>query len=428
MERVVGTAIGKLTQETMRRINGGGHALPGLIVERLHPTFLSSMLQQLPEGVIVVTGTNGKTTTSKILVELLQVAGKRVITNATGSNLGRGLISGILQHASWKGELPYDVAVFEIDEAYAKKFISQVKPRWVLALNVSRDQLDRFGEVDKVAELVGVSMRAATVGVVTNADDPYLLPIGKEISSNDVKVSYFGVSRSMQKFFPHESLLASVENKNNKYPTRPKSLKVSVELIDFKGQKAAYKINGKKHEVELRLSGQHNFQNAAGALALAIELLPEVPLPTHLSRLSKISTAFGRGEVYTLKDGSSIQLVLAKNPASFLQAITSYYSPEKPVMIAINDNYADSRDVSWLWDVDFSAMSGKQIMATTGTRATDMALRLSYDDVSVSQVIPDINKALKLFTEQKDDKVIFSTYTAMLHLHSILSKEAGKSL
>src|ERR1700761_7651627 len=145
--------------------------MPGLVVETLVPGYLGTMLKQLPDGVIIITGTNGKTTTTKMVVEVLRANGKRVLTNPTGSNLTRGIISSVSQQAKRTGKLPFDIAVFELDEAYARQFTDVVRPRYVLGLNASRDQLDRFGEVDTVAKLISETMLSAAHGIITNADD-----------------------------------------------------------------------------------------------------------------------------------------------------------------------------------------------------------------------------------------------------------------
>lgn len=427
MQRTLGTSLGKFVRALTGWRPHGGHALPGLIVEKLFPSYFASMLQQLPEGVVVVTGTNGKTTTTKMLVELLEASGKKVVTNPTGSNLTRGIVSSLSRQANWLGHLPYDLAVFEIDEAYAKQFVAQVKPRWVLSLNVSRDQLDRFGEVDTVAELIGITMRAATKGVVTNANDPRLSRIGQEIADSGIVVDYFGVASNLEAFFPSDNELVSIRTKDDTNIAGPLH-RPSVELTAFEDQTASYKIGSKVYQTSLKVTGQHNFQNAAAALALARRLLPDADDANLVKQLGEVGIAFGRGEIYTLKDGSQLQLVLVKNPASFRQTLASYLKDKPQVMIAINDNYADSRDVSWLWDVDFAPIKQLPIALTSGTRAADMALRLSYADIKVQTIEPNLDAALKAFSQLPGRKVVISTYTAMLHLYEVLQKQAGANL
>lgn len=424
MQNILGTLTGKLIRLALLFRAGGGHALPGLIVETLFPGYVPAMLQKLPEGVVIITGTNGKTTTTKIVVNLLRANGKRVLTNTTGSNLVRGLASAISRHAAWLSSLPYDLAVIEVDEATAKVLVEKlkIKPRWVVGLNVSRDQLDRFGEIDTITAYVSATMRGATDGVVINANDPQLVKIAEDLGKK-LQVKFFGVAAGLTKYFPSDYELASVDKKNVQRH-RPKSL--SVELTKFDSQKVTYKVDGKDFTAELRLSGQHNFLNGAAALALCKQLLPKVSDNDLIRGLSEVSLAFGRGEKYRLKNQAVIELVLVKNPASFTQALSSYASSGSPLMIAINDNIADGRDVSWLWDINFSPLAGQTVSITSGTRAADMALRLSYDGIRTEEIEPHLIKALAHLSGKTKNGTILATYTAMLQLYRLLAKEGQR--
>jgi UDP-N-acetylmuramyl tripeptide synthase len=436
VRKALGTLVGKSVAGAVKLRGGsGGQALPGLVVEKTVPGYLAAMLRQLPDGVVVITGTNGKTTTTKMVVELLQAAGKRVLTNPTGSNLTRGIISTVARQAGNTGKLPFDIAVFELDEAYASYFTRLFRPHWVLGLNASRDQLDRFGEVDAIAGLIGETMLSATTGIITNADDKRLSAIAAEAPV--AAVVYFGVAPKLLHHFPRDDELVSVAG--GKAPAiAAADVPLEVELLAFSGTKATYRVETEVHEVTLQVTGQHNFQNAAAALALAHRLLPYVPAADLVRSLGRVQPAFGRGQVYTLKNGSKIQLTLVKNPASFRQGLASYLTPDTTVMIAINDRVADSRDMSWLWDVDFSLLHGntpvkgptlyERGVMTTGTRAVDMALRLRYDEITAGTIEPNLEKALASFAQEPGDKVIFATYTAMLRLHTLLEKKAGKEL
>jgi len=424
MRKVAGTILGKTVAQAVKvRGKSGGQALPGLVVETLVPGYLSAMLKQLPDGVTIITGTNGKTTTTKMVVELLQANGKRVLTNATGSNLTRGIISSVSQQAGKSGRLPFDVAVFELDEAYASQFTKVLRPRYVLGLNASRDQLDRFGEVDMVAKLIGDTMLSATERIITNADDKRLSAIA---AGADTPTHYFGVAPSLLKYFPRDDEVVAVDQPAK--AALAADVPLAVELLEFSGARATYRIGKKRFAVSLEVTGQHNFQNAAGALALVQTMLPDAAPDVLVEGLSKVQPAFGRGQTFILKDGSELQLNLVKNPASFRQGLASYIRPKTATMIAINDAVADSRDLSWLWDVDFTDLRGTGVAITTGSRAPDMALRLKYDDVTVRTIESDLDLALQTFSKQPGDKVIFATYTAMLKLHALLGKRAGKNL
>lgn len=426
MRRFIGTTVGKTIRSITKLRGTGGQALPGLVVERLFPSYLANMLGQLPEGVVVITGTNGKTTTTKMVVELLRANGKRVLTNPTGSNFTRGIISSLAHQAKASGHLPFDIGVFELDEAYARHFVAQVKPRWVLALNVMRDQLDRFGELDTAARLIGSTMEQATEGIVTNIDDARLMKIGIDIANErGLHLRTFGVAPKLRSFFPGDDELVSVGNSTG----RPRAQALAhVTLMDFTGQDVTFREGNISVQGTLKITGQHNFQNAAAGLALTRVLIPKVSIEKLAKQLSTVTPAFGRGQQFSLRNGSKLELLLIKNPAGFRQTLISYPVAAKPVMIAINDNYADGRDVSWLWDVDVSVLEGKAVVLTSGTRAVDMALRLSYDHISVKEIEPGLEAALRAFCNQPGDKLLITTYTAMLRFHALLKKEAGKTL
>ncbi len=425
MQNLLATLLGKLIRLALYFRPHGGHALPGLVVEKLFPSYVSGMLNQLPEGIVLVTGTNGKTTTTKMLTEVLRTNGKKVLTNTTGSNLIRGINSAIIRYAGFSGKLNFDLAVLEVDEAAVRPLVARIKPNWVTGLNVSRDQLDRFGEVDTVARHIGAAMKAATDGIVANADDLNLARVSQEAAAGkEIPLLYFGASENLHQFFPSDWEMAAVEGvSSNHQSARPKT---TVELVDFAGQKVSFKIQDKIYSAEFKLRGQHNFLNAAAALTLLAQLLPTVAVDQLLFQLSQVSIAFGRGELYRLRNGAVVELVLVKNPASFRQALASYAAKAPNLMIAINDNIADGRDVSWLWDVDFRPLANRIVSVTSGQRAADMALRLSYDDVKVAAIESDLFKALKVLSEQQGDKVIMSTYTAMLSLYRYLNKKAER--
>lgn len=417
LRTTVALATSKLVRGGLRALGKNAGALPGLVGERIAPDILADTLQSLPDGVIVVTGTNGKTTTTKIITELLELNGKRVLTNRMGSNFTRGVVSVIVGESELGKPLPHDIAVLELDEAYARKFVQTVRPRYVVALNVMRDQLDRFGEIDTTAHLIGSAMRAASRGVITNADDPRLTTIAEDLAS---EVTYFGVNPALAKHFPHDDALLQVDaNGPDKTAKKPKA---SVLLKDFRDQHVTYAFGRKTSKVTMRLTGQYNFQNGAAALALLQKLLPDVTPDTLTSQLSHVLPAFGRGEVLEI-DGQRVELILIKNPSGFRLALASFTDPAD-ALIVINDNDPDGRDVSWLWDVNFHSL-GKSNVAASGLRGYDMALRLQYDGIQVAWTEPDVKKAVNKLLAAKGDlpKRIFCNYTAMLAIRSQFGKE-----
>ena len=444
-------ALGRAARLAARLRGGGsgGTALPGLVMEKTDPGFLRRTLDQLPLGVVVVSGTNGKTTTTKMVVELLTAQGLKVLTNRTGSNFVRGVLASLLTEVDAVGRLHHDVAVLELDEAHAVRFVRRVRPRAALLLNVMRDQLDRFGEIDYTASLLHKVALTTTGSVVVNADDPRL-GAASFIGDLRARVAAFGAGEALRALFvsdddlrtgaraqePRASGAAKEAGEEGApVPQAPAALAPRVSLESLRGRDAVVRVDGADHDVTFTIPGIHNQLNACAALAVALEALGDrADLPGLLTTLARVQAAFGRGEVLAL-DGRDVQLSLVKNPAGFRmglltaeQAVRSG-GPES-VMIAINDEYADGRDMSWLWDVEFAGLRSEGVAVVTGVRAWDMALRLRYDEVGIGAVEPDLTRAVALLREaakKADDGAgrpmrIFTTYTAMLALRAHLAE------
>ena len=466
-------ALGHGARAASRLRGSGGSAFPGLVMEKADPHFMARALAPLPYGVVLVSGTNGKTTTTRMVVELLRGQGLKVFTNPTGSNFTRGVVAALLGAMPLNGRLDADVAVLELDEAHATHFVRTVKPRAALLLNVMRDQLDRFGEIDYTASLLHKVARATTGTVVLNADDPRLAaPSFRADLRADVRG--FAVSPQLRSVFLsddelHDSLdgctlgqpkkdveakpdtkaeptteapLDSVKEPGQgepdavaaESPAKPaekpaQPLEIVATLEEMMGRHAVIDLAGHRHEVDFAIPGAHNILNATAAMGLVKELLGERTNEAALAAsAAKVTAAFGRGELLSI-DGQEVELGLVKNPAGFRMSLLSaaaVRSQQPPlIMIAINDQYADGRDMSWLWDVDFTPLKQAGVSIVTGVRATDMALRLSYDDVAVGKVEANLSQALaqlvKLSREQHRPIRILSTYTAMLELRSLLA-------
>lgn len=416
MRQTFTTITGK-TVRAIARARGGGSALPGLFVEKIDKNFISRTLASLPYGVVVISGTNGKTTTTKMVVELLESQGLRVFTNRTGSNFTRGVAAALLGAINYRGRLSADIAVLELDEAHAVHFVRAVKPRFCLLLNVMRDQLDRFGEIDNTANMLLTIAKNTTECVVLNRDDPRL---SHPNFIKNIKVSQrsFGINPKYLKTFPSDdSLHSSTHVGTNFY-------KDDTSLEEFDNQNATIAFADKKYSIDINLRGIYNLQNATGAIALVRAILGEqLNIDAMLKSLSNIKPAFGRGE-QLIVGGQPLELVLVKNPAGFRLALASFNPAGHATMIAINDAYADGRDMSWLWDVDFESLQKSGVFAVSGVRAYDMAIRLEYDEVSIDLVDTDIATALKRLIDQHPNspKRIYCTYTAMLALRKLLSR------
>lgn len=410
--------LGKGIQKAMR-LRGGGSALPGLVVEKLDPDFLKRTLDGLPRGIVIISGTNGKTTTTKMVTQLLRKHGLKVFTNPSGSNFTRGIVASLLGHVNEEGKLDADIAVLELDEAHAVHFVRQVAPRYALILNVLRDQLDRFGEIDHTARLLGKVVAKTTDGVVLNREDELVRSLGLDIPK-EKKVQYFGLSQTLQKKFPSD---AELRGGVRKKVVSPHPHRGDVILEKLSGHSATFAFGAKTQpKVKLKLDGVYNVINAAAALTLVRMILGgEADDSTLLSELSEVRPAFGRGEAIEV-DGHPLEIVLVKNPSGFRLALESYATRPAATMITINDNYADGRDMSWLWDVEFENLAPSVAMVS-GIRAYDMALRLQYDQIDVAHVTPDISAGLTSFLKNTTgSRRIFCTYTAMLAIRRELQK------
>jgi len=201
-------AVGRLIRFASRITKHGGSALPGKVVEKIDPGFLSRALDQLPLGVVLVSGTNGKTTTTRMVASMLSDLGLQVFTNPTGSNFVRGVVSALLTEVNLAGKLDADIAVLELDEAYAVHFVKQVKPRYALLLNVMRDQLDRFGEIDTTAHLLSHVAEATTGIVVLNREDQRIAALAAKVPAGTA-VRYFGLTDDLKHFFPSDDDMAT---------------------------------------------------------------------------------------------------------------------------------------------------------------------------------------------------------------------------
>ena len=420
MKKRISILSGKVIRK-IAKLRGGGSALPGLFMEKIDPNFVSETLSQLPHGVVVISGTNGRTTTTKMVVELLEGQGLRVFTNKTGSNFVRGVAAAILENVDFYGKLPADIAVLELDEAHATHFVKNIQPRFSLILNVMRDQLDRFGEIDYTASLLKKLGEATSGVVVLNGDDRLLST--KEFSQNfKAKVIKFGTSDNLVDFFPNDDELHET-NTNSRKPNS----QVDYMLEDFSN--TSVKIKSQRVDnFKIQIGGIHNVLNLTAAIGLVYEILQSEDIKLNESNLKKtvaqIKPAFGRGETIRLGD-QEVEIMLVKNPAGFRSNLKSADLENAKIMIAINDNYADGRDMSWLWDVDFSCLQKTGVAVLSGVRAYDMALRLIHDEVDFNEqkINPKVRLAIKNFlSEDGNKKKIFATYTAMLEIRKEISK------
>ncbi len=400
--------VGKSVYWTLRRLNRHGAALPGLVMEKMNPSLIGRALAGLPHGVVVVTGTNGKTTTTHVISAACKNAGLRVFTNHSGSNMTRGLLASIARFADSCGRLPYDIAVLEIDEAYAAKLASVLKPRYAVLTNVLRDQLDRFGEIDHTAALMGELAKHTTELVIANGQDPRIVKV-LDAQTLAAKVVWFGHDTALAEHYPND------DDWHSKTPRKVippgASWFVLHEMKD--GLVTIKQPEGQLVELHTKLDGWHNGMNVCAAFSLIKNVLKN-----NLTDVFEgVSAPYGRGELLCIGE-AKVLLQLVKNPAGFRIAMDVRSSDA--ALIVINDAYADSRDVSWLWDVDVEPLRKRPTILTSGTRAKDLAVRLKYAEISVASSDVSVEESLRNFMEKYNGGVVFLTYTAMLQVRKML--------
>ncbi len=410
-------AAGRLAGRLSRLAGRGGSAIPGLIAERIDPSTIERLVASVP--VVVVTGTNGKTTTTKMLVRALRAAGRRVLTNPTGSNLARGIATCLIDGASGTA-VDTDIAVFEIDEAAVRTLAPRLAPKLIIVTNLARDQLDRFGELATTAGHVAEALRHCD-GAVLNSDDPMVA----DLADGRDGVRWFGATAEIRRLIPDDRTL--YVGGSPQIAERELDCRVEASEPDGDGQRVRLVMDGTVLEARLQVPGAYNAYNAAAAVLGAGHL--GVDPATAAAALEGMEPAFGRGQVVEFR-GRKVTLLLVKNPAGFNQAIRLLESfPAMPVLIAINDLDADGRDVSWLWDarVEDLAATGHHFVAG-GIRAHDMALRLKYAGIEAAAA-PALDVALDRVVAAAGESgpvTIVPTYTAMLELLHLLLPGADR--
>jgi len=423
--------IGKLADYFIKFLSlGAGSTWPGHIVLFLNKNFIQEVLRKSKVKIILVAGTNGKTTTSTMLRYLLEKQNKKVFQNEEGANLLNGIASSLVKNASFFGIFNYDYAIFEVDENTLPLALTEIKPVIVILLNLFRDQLDRYGEVNTIALKwkKSLEMLPKETRVVLNGDDPQIKYLGESLKA---KVYYFGVDQSLMEKneIPHDV--------DSIYCLKCGS-KLAYQGISYShlGNYLCNNCGFRKPKTEsfvgknivYPLKGVYNIYNT-NAVILVLTCILNVGLDKVKKSLELFKPAFGRQEVIDYQ-GKKIHLLLSKNPAGFNQSIEVsreiYKDGKVGVLIVLNDRIPDGRDISWIWDVDFEKLKdfhgykkGLQIVVS-GDRVYDMALRLKYAEIN--NVIPEENlvRAIQKNIIQTDEIVVLTTYTGMLDVRKIL--------
>jgi UDP-N-acetylmuramyl tripeptide synthase len=435
-------AVGGLS----RRAGRGATSLPGKVLIRLEPRAISELAARLPRGSVVVSATNGKTTTAAMIAAILDRAAIPLVHNRAGANMAGGVASALLAAARDGDRIDGELGLFEVDEFWLDRILPQLSPRAVLLGNLFRDQLDRYGELDTIADrwAAAVSALGGRSAVVLNADDPLVADLGRMVP----RATYYGVQDPSVALpeMQHASDSKHCRRCGTAYAydaiylghlgvyhcpgcgQRRPDPTIAAEQIVLEGTRSSsfrLRTAAASAPVRLPLPGLYNVYNALGAAALCLEL--GIGLQQVTAGLEAVTAAFGRAES-VIVGRVELSILLVKNPAGANEILRTLALEQGPLeMLAIlNDRTADGRDVSWVWDADFELLAGRVRRVTcAGTRAAELALRFKYAGVPADRVrvSPPLEEALDqaLADAQSERLFVLPTYTALLELHQVLA-------
>ncbi|NET03753.1 MAG: Mur ligase family protein [Symploca sp. SIO2B6] len=412
---------------------GAASVLPGAIALRLQPQALSLLCAQIKLGVILIVGTNGKTTTSLLLRTILENQGWLVAHNATGANLINGLVTALIENTNLIGKLQADYAILEVDENVLPLVLRNCQPQFILGLNLFRDQLDRYGEVDTISQKwqQAIAPLPAETKVILNADDPTLCHLGQQLPQ---KVSFFGLSE------PEIYLDEIPHAVDSTYcPSCGHSLDYKGVYLSHLGDYNCPKCSFSKSQLAVNskewpqiLIGIYNKYNTLAAGLVAQEMGIDTALI--YETIQNFRAAFGRAEELTV-DGKQVRILLSKNPVGMNETIRAVKDIDKQggastKLLVLNDRTPDGTDVSWIWDVDTEKLVelGGTIVVS-GDRAYDMALRLLYSQGEGENhgkliIKEDLQEAITTaleHTPEHETLHILPTYSAMLEVRELLT-------
>lgn len=422
---------------------GFGGTLPGHFALSINKHFIGQMFKYNPQiKIVLVAGTNGKTTSTKLIKYLLEKNDYKVISNETGANLVNGIASKLISHSDWKGHIDADVAVFEIDEYMLGPLVTEVSPEAILVLNLFRDQLDRYGEVNAISnrwKKIFADLPKETK-LFLNGDDPELYYLGQHAGAT---VYYFGLAKKLMKLrkIPHDADSIYCPQCNEKLSYSAISYS---HLGDFNCKNCGFakeKVETLNQiKLQSNLFGQYSKYNING-LSLMLNQSFHIKYDNIIHNLAKFKPAFGRQERLNYKN-KDILILLSKNPTGFnqsIEAVSEFENKNVNILLILNDQIPDGKDISWIWDVDFQKILplAKKIFIA-GERGYDMAIRLRYEldranwpkaenglikiDKNIF-VLSSIKKAVNFAannTEKNQTLFILPNYSAMLKVRSII--------
>jgi lipid II isoglutaminyl synthase (glutamine-hydrolysing) len=413
----------KITASLLKLLKrGDGTALPGLIVERVFPRSIKKLLKNIDHKV-VITGTNGKTTTQTMLKSIIQTAGLRVLTNSAGANLKRGIISALLKNTNFWGQLKYDVIVLEVEEGTLPKVIQDIDPTVIAVTNLYRDQLDAYGEVDVTEKYIKEALKLSPDSkLILNLDDPRVSDMASGLKN---EVVYTSIPKQFNSQLPYEGQIE--ESSLSPNTIHAQNIKINQNLnvrFSVEGGNIAMR------DIEIKSPGFFHVYNALNSIAIAQELNIDTKL-IHKG-LANFEPAFGRGEeIRSELHNFTYKFLLVKNPAGMSLNLNLLRNTKKiNLAILLNDNTADGKDVSWIWDSNFEELNNLDIQRifVGGTRAQDLLVRIKYaidkkmPEIILGEDIEELNKKIETTIPMNETIFVLPTYTALLELRKILGK------
>ncbi len=418
--------LGKLITSISKKLNlGEGSTWPGHLALKSNPSFIKNIVKKSKTKIVLIAGTNGKTTTGKLITAILKENNSKVIHNDSGANLLNGIASSLLKNVDNNGKINADYAIFEIDENTLPSAIVNTNPHFVICLNLFRDQLDRYGEVDAIAKKWKNSfskLNNSTIFIM-NADDPLIANIASGIQK---KIYYFGLENKQLVIKEEQNAADSIY-----CPNCQNKLEYEDVYFAHLGNWKCYHCESRRPKLDISeykyypLFGTYNIYNTLASVMFAT--LNNIPLDRITQAFKKFKPAFGRQEKINYKN-TDFYLYLSKNPTSFNESLRTVNNLNSTVLLLIlNDRIPDGRDISWIYDIDFEKLLKKnQKIIISGDRAYEMALRIKYADIIKDYLVFDdlndaVNYIIKKYQFQSTNIYALPTYSAMLELRKILT-------
>ncbi|MCL5410004.1 MAG: MurT ligase domain-containing protein [Patescibacteria group bacterium] len=416
---ILSIILGKLILHLTRIFKiGGGSAAPGLYALKIDPNLIQKLSSKIQKSV-VITGTNGKTTTARLLAHLVQAQNLKILRNVTGSNLERGVASALVHKSNLWGQIKdVDLAIWELDEAAFNQVVNKIKPQIIVFLNAYRDQLDRYGEVDNVVNkwLETLNNLHFNPQIWVNGNDPNTLRL---VQTKQLSCEIFHLNGIQARF----------EKAVDQISTQQKPALQATVTKDrgLAGTEIKLTFQNSEHQLLFPIPGIYHTFDLLAACAAYCSL--NLPISQINSQLKNYSPAFGRVERLTVKNKDTY-IFLIKNPVGasmVFETLQPIVTSKDSLILALNDNFADGRDVSWIWDAELEILTHKspaQIICT-GSRVYDLALRVKYSQGYPQSILTftHLKMALEQALATTSGKIfILPTYTAMLELQNLLTE------